>query len=175
MHQLEFFGRAPSQFTELLASLEKTLHHVEKFDFHSIDQLLEADLKSAGRTLDHVNKIDFRGIGTNANGLLVDPRGSNVKLKALIDTTRETQQKLKLEKLSADLDGLVVDLQQTVAGLRPGLSNIDFDALNQTLVNAKRALKTLDDAVANLKQDPSGFLFGKPPQRIKLPELPVSK
>jgi phospholipid/cholesterol/gamma-HCH transport system substrate-binding protein len=165
-----YIPAAPSEFTELLAALEKTLHNLEKFDFHSVDQLLEGDLKAAGRTLDHVNEIDFRSMGTNANGLLVDLRGSNARLKMLIDTTRETEQKLKLEKLSSDLDGLVVDLQATVAGLRPGLSNIDFDALNQTLINARRALKTVDDAVAELKQYPSGFLFGKPPERIKLPQ-----
>jgi hypothetical protein len=65
------------------------------------------------------------------------------------------------------VDGLVGEVQETVAGLKPGLVNIDFDSLNQTLANAHRTLDHLDEVVLELKQYPSGFLFGKPPLPVK--------
>jgi len=65
---------------------------------------------------------------------------------------------MKLEKLAQDLDALLGEVQGTVAGLKPGLVNIDFDSLNQTLANAHRTLDNLDDVLLELKQYPSGFL-----------------
>jgi hypothetical protein len=74
---------------------------------------------------------------------------------------------MKLEKLSHDLDRLLGEVQGTIAGLKPGLSNIDFDSLNRTLANAHRTLDSLDEVLLELKQYPSGFLFGKPPPPVK--------
>jgi hypothetical protein len=54
-----------------------------------------------------------------------------------------------------------------VASLQPGLANVDFDALNQTLINARRTLNDMDDVLAQLKQYPSGFIFGGPPPPVK--------
>jgi hypothetical protein len=47
------------------------------------------------------------------------------------------------------------------------VANIDFDALNQTLTNARQTIRDLDETLAQLKQYPSGFLFGKPPAPVK--------
>jgi len=55
--------------------------------------------------------------------------------------------RMRLEKLAKDLDGLLGEVQGTVAGLKPGLVNIDFDSLNQTLANAHRTLGSLDDVL----------------------------
>jgi hypothetical protein len=74
---------------------------------------------------------------------------------------------MKLEKLTQDLDGLLGEVQGTVAGLKPGLENIDFDSLNRTLAGAHRTLGNLDDVLLELKQYPSGFLFGNPPSPVK--------
>ena len=86
---------------------------------------MQGDLKSAGQLLENVNHLDFGNLGTNANSLLAESRG-------------------------------------TVAQLQPALANIDFNALNQTLANAQRTLHDLDDVVAELKNYPPGFLFGRP-------------
>ena len=162
-----YIPSAPGEFGELLASVEKTLHNLERLDFNSMNQLVLGDLKSAGRLLDKAGQLDFGSLSTNANSLLTDLRSSNTKLKSLIQDTDDTIQKVKLEKLTRDLDSLAGQLQDVVTRVEPGVANIDFNALNQTLANARQTIRDLDDALAELKQYPSGFLFGKPPPPVK--------
>jgi phospholipid/cholesterol/gamma-HCH transport system substrate-binding protein len=162
-----YIPSAPGEFGELLASVERTLHNVESLDFNAMNHLVVGDLKSAGKLLDNAGQIDFGSLSTNANQLLTDLRGSNTKLKSLIQDADNTVQKVKLERLTHDLDGLVGQLQDVVARVEPGVANIDFDALNQTLTNARQTIHDMDDVLAELKQYPSGFLFGKPPPPLK--------
>jgi len=162
-----YIPSAPGEIGELLASVEKTLHNVERLDFSAMNRLLLDDMKSAGRLLDHAGQFDFGGLSTNVNSLLIDFRDTNVKLKSLIQNTDDTVQKAKLEKLSGDLDNLVGQLRDMVARLEPGVLNLDLDALNQTLMNARKTIHDMDDVLANLKEYPSGFLFGKPPPPLK--------
>src|SRR5207247_1081145 len=95
-------------------------------------------------------------------------RNSNTELKSFIEDTDDIVKKMKLEKLTQDVDGLVGQLRDTVAKLKPGLASIDFGALNQTLMNASRAIHDMDDVLLELKHYPSGFLFGKPPPLLKI-------
>jgi ABC-type transporter Mla subunit MlaD len=169
-----YIPAAPSQFGELLSALAKTLHNVEQLDFSRINLLVQHDLRSAGQVLDKVDQMDFNAISTNANSLLAELRGSSEKLKPLLEDTDDTVKKLKLEKLSQDVDGLVGQLQGTVANLQPGLANFDFDALNETLINARRTLNDMDNVLSQLKQYPSGFIFGGPPPPVKIVQ-PSSK
>ncbi|HXB61161.1 MAG TPA: hypothetical protein VNU95_16430, partial [Candidatus Acidoferrales bacterium] len=62
---------------------------------------------------------------------------------------------------------LTGQLEDTVNSLEPGVANIDFDALNKTLINANQTIRDLDETLAQLKQYPSGFIFGKPPAPVK--------
>ncbi len=82
---------------------------------------------------------------------------------------------MKLEKLTQNLDGLIDQLRDTLAKLQPGLGNIDFEALNQTMANARRTIRDLDDVILELKQYPSGFIFGKPPPAVKEVQPPAKK
>jgi ABC-type transporter Mla subunit MlaD len=162
-----YIPSAPSQFGELLTSVEKMLRNLQQLDFSNINRLVQYDLKSAGHVLDKAGEIDFKGISTNANSLLAELRSSNVKLKSLLGDTDDTVNKMKLQKLSGDVDGLIAQLQTTVVNLQRNLANVDFDALNQTLENARHALQTMDEVLSQLKQYPSGFIFGNPPPTIK--------
>jgi phospholipid/cholesterol/gamma-HCH transport system substrate-binding protein len=157
---------AQSQFGELLLSLDKALHNIQQLDFSNINMLVQYDLKSAGRVLDKAGQVDFNGLSTNANALLLGLRDSNDKLKTLLGHANDTVARMKLQKLSSDVDGLVGQLQATVGNLQRNLANVDFDALNQTLENARRALQTMDDVLSQLKQYPSGFIFGSPPPAV---------
>lgn len=167
-----YIPSAPGEFVELLSSVEKILRNVELIDFGTLNGLVQDDLKSAGHVLDKAGQVDFQGLSTNATSLLAELRESNLKLKSAIADTDDTVKKLKLEKLTHDLDGLVSQLQATVGTLQPGLANIDFDALNQTLAGARNTLSDLDDVLSQLKQYPSGFLFGKPPAPVKAVQPP---
>jgi ABC-type transporter Mla subunit MlaD len=162
-----YIPAAPGLLGELVASIEKSLHNLERLDFGALNQLLQSDLKSAGQVLDRAKEVDFGALSTNANSLLTEIRGSNTNLQSFIANADGTVKRMKLEKLARDLDGLFGEVQETVAGLKPGLMNIDFDSLNQTLANANRTLRNLDDVVLELKLYPSGFLFGNPPFPVK--------
>ena len=162
-----YIPAAPGQLGELLASIEKSLHNFERLDFGALGQLLQRDLKSAGDVLDHAKQADFGALSTNANSLLTELRGSNTKLQSFIVDADGTVKRMKLEKLAQDLDNLIGTLQGTVEAIKPGLANIDFDALNQTLANAHRTLDNVNEVLDELKQYPSGFLFGKPPSPVK--------
>jgi len=176
-----YIPSAPGLFGDLLASLQKALHRFEHLNITALNQMAETDLKSVGRVLDHVEKLDLESLSTNATALLVEVRSSNAKLATFIDDTDDTVKKLQLEKLSRDADALVEQLQDTVGKLEPGLTSIDFDSLNQTLIQARQALaqarqtiQNMDDVLSELKEYPSGFIFGRPPPRLK--ELqPASK
>lgn len=162
-----YIPSAPGEFGELLAAVQKVLHGVERLDFSAMNQLLLDDMKSAGRLLDKAGQFDFGGFSTNANSLVTDLRDSNARLKSLLQDTDDTVKKVKLERLTQDLDSLVGQLHDTITRLEPGVANIDFDAFNQTLTNARQTIHDLDDVLADLKKYPSGFLFGKPPFPLK--------
>jgi ABC-type transporter Mla subunit MlaD len=169
-----YIPSAPSEFGELLASVEKVLHNVQGLDFNALNEHVQYDLKSAGHLLDKAGQVDFASLSTNVNSLLTNLQSSSTQLKSLIEDTDDTVKKAQLQKLSQDLDSLTAQLQDTVARLEPGVANIDFDSLNQTLTNARQTLQDLDDVIVSLKEYPSGFIFGKPPAPVK-GVVPVEK
>jgi ABC-type transporter Mla subunit MlaD len=169
-----YIPSAPGLFGDLLVSMQKVLHQVNRLHLTSLNQLVEADLKSAGHVLDRVDQVDLEGLSTNANALLQQLHGSITKIDSFIDDTDTTVKKLQLEKLSRDADALVGQLQDTVSKLQPGLTNLDlaslnetFASLNQTLAQARQAIQHMDDVLNELKEYPSGFIFGQPPPRLK--------
>lgn len=162
-----YIPSAPGEFVELLASVQKTLRNVESLDFNALNQLLLGDLKSAGQVLDNARQFNFGEMSTNVNTLLADLRSSNTKLKSLLQDTDNTVQKVKLERLTRDLDSFVGQLHDVIARVEPGVASIDFGALNETLTNARQTIRDMDDVLAQLKQYPSGFLFSEPPRPLK--------
>ncbi|HTA31248.1 MAG TPA: MlaD family protein [Candidatus Cybelea sp.] len=162
-----FVPSAPGLFGVLLESLHKSLIRLDHLDVSALTKLAETDLKSIGRVLDRVEKVDFENLSTNITALMQDIRRSSVKLNSFIDDTDDTVKKLQLEKLSKDADALVLELQGTIAKLEPGLTSVDFESINQTLLKARQTIQHMDDVLNELKEYPSGFIFGKPPPRLK--------
>ncbi len=158
---------APGLLGDLLVSMQKILHNLERLDVAALNQLAQTDLKSVGAVLDRIQRVDFENLSTNAVALLQDIRRSTGKIDTLIDDTDGTVKTLPLQKLATDADALVAELRQTVKALQPGVAGIDFDSLNQTLARAREAIKDIDDVLNGLKQYPSGFIFGAPPPRLK--------
>ena len=77
--------------------------------------------------------------------------------------------------LGTNASSLLTESRETIAKLQPGLANFDFDALNQTLANAQRTIRDLDDVLTELKSYPAGFLFGRPPPAVKEVQPPAKK
>jgi ABC-type transporter Mla subunit MlaD len=162
-----FIPSAPGLFGELLVALQKALRRLDRLDVTALNQMAQTDLKGLGRVLDRVERVDFENLSTNAAALLQDIRRSSAKLDNFIDDTDDTVKKLQLAKLIKDADALVGQLSDTVNKLEPGLTSVDFDSLNQTLAQARQAIQNIDDVLQELKQYPSGFIFGRPPPRLK--------
>jgi phospholipid/cholesterol/gamma-HCH transport system substrate-binding protein len=119
-----YIPAAPGQFSELLASIDKSLHNVERLDFVSINQLVQGDLKLAGQVLDKVNQVDFGNLGTNANSLLNESRATISQLQpalANIDFNALNQTLANAQRTMHDLDDVVAELKSYPSGFLFGI------------------------------------------------------
>jgi|SRR5947209_6017368 len=167
-----YIPSAPSQLNQLLASIEKSARGLEQVDFVKLSKSLERGLQSLDRVAGNAERIDFEGLSTNANEFLVELRDTNKKLQNFIASSQGTIKELNLDKLSSSAENLLTELRETIQKVQPGLANFDFASLNETLVNARRAVQTLDEALRELKEYPSGFIFGGPPPPAKSVQRP---
>ena len=101
---------APGQFTELLGSLQKTLHGVAQLDLRTIGGSLEHDLVNADKLMDrlerdlgaaeklmaHLDEVNFSELATNAD--------------AMITQLRSDVSEMHLGKVSKDADELLADV-----------------------------------------------------------------
>jgi paraquat-inducible protein B len=168
-----YIPSAPSQFNQLLASIEKSLRNFEQLDLSKIGKSLDRDLAGVERILEKAEQLDFDALSTNANGLLLELRETNQKLMAFVTTTQGTVKGLNLEKLSTNADNLLGELRETLQKLQPGLANLDFNSLNETLSSTRRAIQTFDDVLRKLQEYPSGFIFGQRPPPAKSVQRPA--
>jgi ABC-type transporter Mla subunit MlaD len=114
-----YIPAAPSQFGELLASIEKSLRNVQHLDFSNINQLVQGDLKSAGQVLDKVNQVDFGVLGTNANSLLTESRATVAQLQpalANIDFNALNQTLANSQRAIRDMDDVLTELKSYPSG-----------------------------------------------------------
>jgi ABC-type transporter Mla subunit MlaD len=167
-----YIPSAPSQFNQLLASIEKSLRNVEQLDFPKLQKSLEGSLGSLEQVLKQAEQVDLEALGTNANNLLVELQDTNLKIKSLLTTTQGTVKSMNLDKLSANADTLLTDLRETAQKLQSSLATLDFNSINDTLTSARRAIQTFDEAMRGLKEYPSGFIFGGPPPPAKSVQRP---
>jgi ABC-type transporter Mla subunit MlaD len=161
---------APSQFAEVLTSLQQTLQKASQIDFASLggslkrdldaaERLmgrLEGDLGGAEKLIGHLDEVNYKELATNAEGLITQLR---------CDLS-----KMRLAKLSNDADELLVNANGTIHHLDLVVANLDTGSLNDALAYVRLAAKDLDETLRKLKQYPAGFLFGKPPAAVKFPE-----
>jgi phospholipid/cholesterol/gamma-HCH transport system substrate-binding protein len=113
-------------------------------------------LVSIEKTLRNVEHLDL----SNINQLV---QGDLKSAGQVLDKVNQ----MDFGSLGTNANSLLTELHATISQLQPALANIDFNALNQTLANAQRTVHDLDDVLAELKNYPSGFLFGSPPPPVK--------
>jgi ABC-type transporter Mla subunit MlaD len=161
---------APSQFAEVLTSLKQTLQKAAQIDFGSLAGSLERDLASADRLMGrlerdlggaekligHLDEVNYRELATNADGLITQLR---------CDLSQ-----MQLAKLSTNADELLANAKGTLHHLDLVVANLDAESLNDALAYVRLATKDLDETLHKLKQYPAGFLLGKPPAAVKIPE-----
>jgi ABC-type transporter Mla subunit MlaD len=140
---------APSQFGEVLASVQKTLHNVAQLDLHTLNSSLERTLGTAEKLIAHLDEVNYHGIATNADGLITQLR-SDIK-------------EMHLAKVSNDADEVLTGIKGTLGRLDLVVGNLDTGSLNDAFANIRLASRDLDDTLIKLQKYPAGFLLGRPP------------
>ena len=151
---------APGQFTRMLESIEKSLDNLQRLDLSSIGNSVTNALGATTLLVTELNEVNVQTISTNANILLV-------KAGDLVTNLQKTVQSMKLESIGHNTDQLLVELRESNAKLQLVLDQVGKAPLQQTVSDLRSAAQNLDDVLAQLKQYPSGFIFGQPPAPAK--------
>ncbi len=154
---------APSQLGRLLASVDRTLANLEKFDVGRLSNSLTRALDTANVALQKLSDLDVKGISGNANKVLADASGAIGEIQSLAADARADLRGMKLDAIGTDAGRLLENLDARLAVLIDKLSGIDVTALNDTLAGTREAARNLNEAIEELKKYPSGFLLGGPP------------
>jgi ABC-type transporter Mla subunit MlaD len=157
-----YIPAAPGQFSQMLASLETTISHVQQLDLQGLAQSVQRDLDAVERVVNHVDQMNFAAFGTNANALLTELRAASTQLRSLIGVTNG-QTGATIGDVAAQTKDLLDQLRQSGDRINRILANLDTASINHTVENAQRATRELDEVLRQLKTYPSGVLFGKPP------------
>lgn len=157
---------APSQFGQILASLNRTLANLAQLDIVKIGASADRALNSADATFRKIGELDTPGISRNVNRAAVDASAAIREYGGLAGDARRTLQAMQLEKVGPDADRLVNNLDRQLQELIARLNAVDVQALNDTLAGTREAARNLNDALEALRADPSGFLFGGAPRPV---------
>jgi ABC-type transporter Mla subunit MlaD len=147
--------------------MEQSLRKISQVDLLTLGKSLDADLRAAAQLLEHLNQVNFGTIGTNTEAVLAEARTLTTSLQSFVDDFHKTFQGMDLKRLSSNAEALIARLQTTTGELDTLLSNIDVGSINEALANIKCASLELENTLRELKQYPSGFLFGAPPAPAK--------
>jgi ABC-type transporter Mla subunit MlaD len=154
---------APSQFGQILASLDKTLSNLQKLDVEKLVASLDMTLRSASNALDRLSEFDVKGISSGAVGLLAEATTAIRDVQTLVEDARTTLQSMRLGDVGENAKRLIDDLDARLATLLDRLSAIDVRSLNDTLAGTREAARSLNEVLEELQRYPSGFLLGGAP------------
>ncbi len=158
-----YIPSAPSELGRLLASVDRTLANLEKFDVGGLSKNLNHVLDTADAALKNLNQLDVKGISQNANQTIGDADAAVKEIQELAQDARADLRGMKLDAVGADAGRLLDDLDAKLSALIDKLSGIDVRSLNDTLAGTREAARSLNEALDQLKRYPSGFLFGGAP------------
>jgi len=160
-----YIPSAPGQFTRMLDTIERSLKKVEEFNIAAVNQGISNVLVSTRGVTDKLNDLDVKQISDNANSLLVDLKGTAAQIQ-------QTLKDMKLDAVSTNANALVVGLRETNTKLQTLLDHMGAVPMQATVTDVREAVQTLNAVLLELKQYPSGFIFGKPPQPAKSVQTP---
>ena len=158
-----YIPSAPSQFGQILASLNLILQNLEKLDVPKISASAVRALDSADVAFRKLGDLDLAGVSRNVNELADDASSAVLEVRGLAVDARKTLAGMQLEALGTDTGKLVRNLDSRLAILIEKLDGLDVRALNETFAGTRDAARNLNDALEELKKHPSGFLFGGAP------------
>lgn len=154
---------APSQLGRLMASVDRTLSNLEKFEAGKLSNNLNKALESADLFLKRLAELDVKGISEGANRTLADADAAVREIKGLVADARADLEGMKLQAVGTDADTLIRNLDARLGAVIDRLDTIDVRSLNDTLAGTREAARSLNEALDSLKRYPSGFLLGGAP------------
>lgn len=158
-----YIPSAPSQFGQILASLDKTLANLEKLDIAGLITNLQGTLASAQNALDRLGDLDLKSISAGAVGALAEASEAIRGVELLVGDARATLQSMRLGGVGENANRLIDDVDARLSVLLDRLSAIDVRSLNDTLAGTQEAARSLNEVLEELKRYPSGFLLGGAP------------
>ena len=159
-----YIPSAPSQFGQILVSLERTLANLARLDLAKIGSSADKALISADEAIRKIGGLDVPALSRNVNRVATDASDAVREYQGLAKDARQTLRAMQLEGVGGDADRLVKRLDSQLQILIAKLNAIDVAALNDTLAGTREAARNLNEALEALRAHPSGFLFGgKPP------------
>jgi ABC-type transporter Mla subunit MlaD len=158
-----YIPSAPSQFGQILQSIDRTLAHLEKLDLSKTLDTLNRTLDTADVTIKHFGQFDVAGISRKVDILATDATTTVGEVQGLVKDMRSTLDAMHLAAVGTDTDRVVNDLGSRLQTLTDKLNSIDVHSLNDTLADTREAARNLNDAIEALKAHPSGFIFGQAP------------
>jgi len=164
---------APGQFTRLLEGIERALRNFDQLDLAAIGASVTNALGAASKLAEKLDQINLTRIGDNANSLIADVKVTNTKLQDTLDEIHRTIAGMKLDSVGPNADKLLLGLQETNDKLQRVLDKADALPLQQTLDEAQVSFETLNQVLLELKQYPSGFIFGQPPPPARSVTTPM--
>jgi ABC-type transporter Mla subunit MlaD len=162
-----YIPAAPSQFGQILASVDRTLANLSTLDLAKVITTADRALSSADAMFQRFSQLDVPSINRDVNRIATDASSAVREYQGLAQDARKTLQAMRLEKLGPDVDRLVNNLDTQLEVLIHNLNDVDVGALNDTLAGTREAARNLNDALEALKEYPSGFLFGPPPAELR--------
>ncbi len=167
-----YIPSAPSQFNRVMASLEKSLRHLEDLDLAGLLDRATALVNAGNRLATNVNQIDFNQLGTNATSLIADFRETTRGLQRTLSDAQLAINGADLPGVSRSTSALEAKLSNAAVELRHVLASVDTGELNSSLANVRAATDELILLLHNLEQRPSSVLFSKPPNPMSDLERP---
>jgi len=164
-----YIPSAPSQINRLLASLEKSMTHVETLDLAGLLARANKLIEAGDRVASNISQIDFKQLGTNADGLIADFRDTARRLQQTLSDAQSAINGADLPAISRDARALVAKLSTVSLELRRVLAGVDTGELNRALEDLRTAADEAVVLIHDLEQRPSSLFFSKYPNPV--PEL----
>jgi phospholipid/cholesterol/gamma-HCH transport system substrate-binding protein len=167
-----YIPSAPSQFNRLMASLEKSLTHVEALDLAGLLDRANKLIEAADHVTRNVNQINFNQLSTNADGLIAEFRDAARRLQQTLSDAQGAINGANLPAISGDARALASKLSGVALELRRVLAGVDTGQLNRALGDVRAAADELVVLIHDLEQRPSSLFFSKYPTPVSELEKP---
>jgi phospholipid/cholesterol/gamma-HCH transport system substrate-binding protein len=171
---------APGPMKEIMTALNDTMAKLKQIDVQRIAAAVQGDVETGGHVLKQIDQANLGGIASNLNSRVTEIGAIGTNVNALVSQVRELSGRLQnfvgsnslrqgqnLPAIASNLNRALTGLQGSISNLEAKVSKVDLGALNEILESARRAAANLEQVSRQIKEYPSGALFGRPPPPAK--------